>query len=132
MVNVKKIICQKQIPAINGIHIYSNLSGINEELLTDIGFLLSTIKEAALAGNLHIIETLAKQFMLNGINAGVSIIALLEESHMSLHTWPEGNYAAFDVYSCGAESNSDAAFKYMVDVLKPTKIEMSKTLRNNL
>lgn len=131
MIDIKKIECQKQIPRISGVHIYSNLSGINENILTDMDFLLSKVKYAALAGNLHIIEILKKRFKINGLNAGVSIIALLEESHISLHTWPEGNYAALDVYSCGEKSDSDAAFKYMVDALKPAKIEMSKTLRSN-
>ena len=33
---------------------------------------------------------------------GVTGVAVLAESHMSFHTWPELNYAAFDVFMCGA------------------------------
>ncbi|WP_300530962.1 adenosylmethionine decarboxylase [Maricaulis sp.] len=34
-------------------------------------------------------------------NGGVSGVAVLAESHISTHTWPERNYAAFDVFMCG-------------------------------
>jgi len=32
---------------------------------------------------------------------GVSGVAVLAESHISVHTWPEAGYAAFDVFMCG-------------------------------
>ena len=34
-------------------------------------------------------------------NGGVSGVAVLAESHISVHTWPERDYAAFDVFMCG-------------------------------
>ena len=34
-------------------------------------------------------------------NGGVSGVAVLAESHISVHTWPEKGYAAFDVFMCG-------------------------------
>ena len=36
-----------------------------------------------------------------GPNQGVSGVAVLAESHLSVHTWPEVGYASFDVYMCG-------------------------------
>ena len=44
---------------------------------------------------------------------GVSGVAVLAESHISVHTWPERNYAAFDVFMCG-----DAKPELAVDILK--------------
>jgi S-adenosylmethionine decarboxylase len=39
-------------------------------------------------------------------NGGISGVAVLAESHISVHTWPERGYAAFDVFMCGrAETN---------------------------
>ncbi len=46
-------------------------------------------------------------------NGGVSGVAVLAESHISTHTWPERNYAAFDVFMCG-----DAQPHLAVDILK--------------
>ena len=34
-------------------------------------------------------------------NGGISGVAVLAESHMSIHTWPEKGYAALDVFVCG-------------------------------
>lgn len=46
-------------------------------------------------------------------NGGVSGVAVLAESHISTHTWPERGYAAFDVFMCG-----DAQPKKAVQILK--------------
>ena len=61
----------------------------------------------------------------NEYDGGVSIIALIEESHIALHTWPESMYATLDIYSCGEESNPDAAFSYIVNKLKPKSVTSS-------
>jgi S-adenosylmethionine decarboxylase len=44
---------------------------------------------------------------------GVSGVAVLAESHISVHTWPEKGYAAFDVFMCG-----DAQPRKAMDVFK--------------
>lgn len=44
---------------------------------------------------------------------GVSGVAVLAESHISVHTWPEAGYAAFDVFMCG-----DAQPEVCVDILR--------------
>lgn len=46
-------------------------------------------------------------------NGGVSGVAVLAESHISTHTWPEREYAAFDVFMCGSADPRQA-----IDVLK--------------
>ncbi len=59
---------------------------------------------------------------------GVSGVAVLAESHISVHTWPEAGYAAFDVFMCG-----DAKPEKCVDVLRnafnPGKTTVSELLR---
>ena len=36
-----------------------------------------------------------------GIQQGVTGVVLLAESHITVHTWPESLYAAFDIFMCG-------------------------------
>ena len=59
---------------------------------------------------------------------GVSGVAVLAESHISVHTWPEAGYAAFDVFMCG-----DAKPEKCVEVLKraftPGRTQVSELLR---
>ncbi len=65
------------------------------------------------------------QFSKSG---GLSGVAVLAESHISVHTWPERDFAAFDVFMCGAAQPMN-----VVDVLKqafqPTELKVKKILR---
>ena len=61
-------------------------------------------------------------------NSGVSGVAVLAESHISVHSWPECGYAAFDVFMCG-----DAQPHKAIDVLKaafgPSRVKVTEHLR---
>ncbi len=101
-------------------HVYGNLYGVDSKLLIDPNFISKLVVEAARLGNLHILEMISRKFnSYNGSEGGVSVIALIEESHISIHTWPEGEYATVDVYSCGAKAEPRRAFNYLVSILKP-------------
>jgi S-adenosylmethionine decarboxylase len=110
----------KLLPVL-GKHIFGNLYDIDDSILKNIVYLKEVVVEAAKAGNLHIIDIMERQF--NQMNSpdlgGVSIIALITESHISLHTWPESRYATLDIYSCGNESNPALTFDYIVSMMKP-------------
>lgn len=41
-----------------------------------------------------------------GDRYGFTGVALLAESHISIHTWPENDYAAIDIFMCGASDPS--------------------------
>ena len=64
-------------------------------------------------------------------SGGVSGVAVLAESHISVHTWPERDYAAFDVFMCG-----DAEPENAIPVLKraffPRRIEVCEELRGRV
>lgn len=60
---------------------------------------------------------------------GVTIIVLLAESHISIHSWPEYNYVAIDVFTCGKNMDPQAAIDYLEKTLKPQKIETKKVIR---
>ena len=64
-------------------------------------------------------------------NQGVSGVAVLAESHISVHTWPEREFAAFDVFMCG-----DAEPHRTIDVLReafqPERIEVGEHLRGRM
>ncbi|MBC8210309.1 MAG: adenosylmethionine decarboxylase [Gammaproteobacteria bacterium] len=61
-------------------------------------------------------------------SGGISGVAVLAESHISVHTWPERNYAAFDIFMCG-----DAKPEMSIPVLKqhfyPARMEITEQLR---
>ena len=55
---------------------------------------------------------------------GVSGVTVLSESHISIHTWPERNFASIDVFMCG---NCDPQYvvDYLQKILKPSSVDQS-------
>ena len=66
--------------------------------LTDPKFIAEVLERAARAASATVLHTHMHHFSPNG---GVSGVVVLAESHISIHTWPERNYAAIDIFMCG-------------------------------
>jgi S-adenosylmethionine decarboxylase len=66
--------------------------------LQDKAVIEQALREAALACGATVLQVLLHHF---GEGAGVTGLALLAESHISIHTWPEINFAAVDIFLCG-------------------------------
>ncbi len=64
-------------------------------------------------------------------NGGISGVALLAESHISVHTWPEKNYAAFDVFMCG-DSNPHRAVEILSRYFQPKRSEVIEERRGKI
>ncbi|MGF7160455.1 S-adenosylmethionine decarboxylase [Rhodoligotrophos appendicifer] len=61
-------------------------------------------------------------------NSGVSGVAVLAESHISIHTWPERGYAALDVFMCG-DSAPERCIEVLRRAFKPQRINVTELLR---
>ncbi|WP_243670907.1 adenosylmethionine decarboxylase [Vulcanisaeta sp. JCM 16161] len=104
-----------------GVHVYGNLYGCNRELLKDEMYLLKIVKEAADIAGALVVSTFYYKF---GVNGGISVVAIVAESHISIHTWPEHEYATVDVYTCGSHTNPMAAFEYIAKNLNAKRVEV--------
>jgi len=60
---------------------------------------------------------------------GVSGMALLAESHISVHTWPEIGYVALDVFTCGDNVNPDGAVEVLRDLFRPQHMSVVEIAR---
>lgn len=67
--------------------------------LLDAEFIEEALVEAAKEAGATVLHVFSHVFDENG---GISAVVVLSESHISVHTWPETRYAAFDVFMCGA------------------------------
>ena len=67
--------------------------------LTDPSMIDRALCEAAHAAGATILHSHFHHFSPNG---GVSGVVVLAESHMSIHTWPERDFAAIDIFMCGS------------------------------
>ena len=94
-------------------HLLLELYGCDFEKLNDESFLRCTINNAAKLANATVLNLISNKFEPQGVTA----IALLAESHLSIHTWPEEQYSAVDVFTCGQNMKPDISCKYLIQAL---------------
>jgi len=70
----------------------------DEDLTTDPEQLAAAARAAVAAGGGHVLDETAVVFP----NGAVTLVLVLAESHLSVHTWPEEQLVAVDLFSCGA------------------------------
>ncbi|NAZ13317.1 MAG: adenosylmethionine decarboxylase [Desulfurococcales archaeon] len=114
----RDILREKTTPRVVGKHVYGNLYNCDPKLLSDPHYLENIVREASKIGNMRLLDI--KYWK---IGEGVSILGIILESHISIHTWPEYSFATVDVYSCGAHTDPDKAFDYIVKALKAESYE---------
>jgi S-adenosylmethionine decarboxylase len=105
-----------------GAHLMVDLYGAQR--LDDIDYIEATLRrcvEAAKATLLHI-------HLHHFQPSGVSGVAVLAESHISIHTWPEAGYAALDVFMCG-KANPDACVPVLREAFKAKRVAVGEHLR---
>lgn len=83
------------------------------------------MREAAEAAGATLLDVKLHHF---GPNCGLSGVALLAESHISIHTWPERGYAAIDVFMCGA-CNPYKAIPAMKRALQAGQVQIAEQKR---
>ena len=71
------------------------------------------LNNAAKLANATVLNLISNKFEPQGVTA----IALLAESHISIHTWPEEHYSAVDIFTCGQNMKPDISCKYLIQVL---------------
>jgi S-adenosylmethionine decarboxylase len=96
-----------------GKHYLLNLFGCSFVLLNDEHFLVDLLENAAAASGATVLKTVYEKFEPQG----VTVICLLSESHISIHTWPEEGKAACDIYTCG-DSNPKIGCDIMIHQLQ--------------
>ncbi len=100
-----------------GKHVYGNLYGIDKDVASNEELMKSIIVKAVKASGATLYEVHSWKF--EGKKGGVSVIALVLESHVAVHTWLEYDYATVDVYTCGSHTDPWKAFNIVKEVLKP-------------
>ncbi|MEU5846927.1 adenosylmethionine decarboxylase [Saccharopolyspora shandongensis] len=98
-----------------GQHVLAELEGVDPDLLDDEQFLRETLHDALSRSHATVCQMIAKRFEPQG----VTVLALLSESHASLHTYPEDGSIFIDVFTCGHTAQPEHAVKLLAEALKP-------------
>lgn len=96
-----------------GLHAIIELYDCPHDLLDDEAHVRETICQAAEVAGANLLNLSSHGFSPHGVTA----LALLAESHISIHTWPELGYAAADIFTCGRQDLVTAATEFMVKKL---------------
>ena len=107
-----------------GLHIVAEFHGVSREKLDNMFFLEEVLVSAARKAGAKILGSKFHHFSPHGVTGVVAII----ESHLSIHTWPEFGYAAFDVFSCRGV-NARKIFEEVVKALAPEKVVSKEIAR---
>ena len=107
-------------------HLLLELYRCDYEKLNDESFLRCTLTRAAKLAKATVLNLISNKFEPQGVTA----IALLAESHISIHTWPESNYSAVDIFTCGKNMLPELASKYLIESLKAKEHSLRMIDRN--
>jgi S-adenosylmethionine decarboxylase proenzyme len=97
-----------------GKHVIVEAINCNSKLLDDFEAVKKVMYEAVEVSGATSIGDISKKFDPNG----VTVLIGIEESHISIHTWPEYGYAAIDAYTCGPTMDPEKAADHIVKRLE--------------
>ena len=95
-------------------HLLLELYRCDCDKLNDESFLRCSLNRAAKLAKAKVLNLISNKFEPQGVTA----IALLAESHISIHTWPESKYSAVDIFTCGQNMMPELASQYLIEALK--------------
>jgi len=106
-----------------GAHLIVDVYG--GERLDDLSHIEDTLKHCVEVAGATLLHVHLHHFDENG---GVSGVAVLAESHISIHSWPEHNYAALDIFMCG-QTQPEACIEVLREAFSPSRVAVSEFLR---
>lgn len=96
-----------------GRHIVAELYDCNLEKINDVSFVETSMLEAAEIAGATVINSTFHHFS----PFGVSGVIVIQESHFSIHCWPEFGFASVDIYTCGDTVDPWKAYEHLKDKL---------------
>ena len=105
-----------------GAHLIIDLYGASR--LDDIEYIEATLRRCVTAAKATLLHIHLHHFQPNGVSG----VAVLAESHISIHSWPEAGYAALDVFMCGS-CDPHATVDVLKAAFKPNKTVVKEHLR---
>lgn len=106
-----------------GTHLIIDLWGACR--LDELEHMEQALREAVTAAKATLLHIHLHHFTPNG---GISGVAVLAESHISVHTWPERDFAAFDVFMCG-DAEPERAISVLKAAFCPETVTVTEHLR---
>lgn len=107
-----------------GKHLIIECWGCNDGI-NDADVMRTAMIEAVQAANATLLDIYVHTFSPHGVTG----VAVLSESHLSVHSWPEYGYLAADVFTCGETTDPMAAVDVLRQYFQPTLVELQDLSR---
>jgi len=105
-----------------GVHLIVDLHEAQD--LDNIDLIERTLRRCVDAARATLLHIHVHHFQPNGVSG----VAVLAESHISIHTWPDAGYAALDVFMCG-NASPDACIPVLREAFRAKRVEVNELLR---
>lgn len=99
-----------------GRHILIEFQGCDPDKLNDIPSIEQAFLAAAEAMKATVVNTTFHHFSPQGVSG----VVVIQESHLAIHTWPEHEFAAIDIFTCGETVNPWKAYDFLKAFFQPT------------
>lgn len=101
------------------LHVFvGNLEGCAFDVLDDGTWLEQLLRDAVRIGGFHLLHLYVHRFEPQGITAA----AVLSESHIAIHTWPEHGILFLDMATCSSPVAARAALDYILKTVPHTRV----------
>ncbi|MGR3179712.1 MAG: adenosylmethionine decarboxylase [Candidatus Anammoxibacter sp.] len=110
-----------------GRHFIVEMWGCDNEMINDPEKVMDILHNAAKDARATVIKSASHQFDPSGVTG----IAILAESHISIHTWPEEGYVAADIFTCGTNTDPELGVQSLIDGFKPENSSTMELKRGN-
>lgn len=108
-----------EVPSL-GSHLLIELLGCDQESLRNEDSVGVAMREAAVRSEATVVAEEFHEFKPYGVSGAV----IIQESHYTIHTWPEHGYAAVDLFYCGGTVKVENAIQVLRDRFKPSRIKV--------
>jgi S-adenosylmethionine decarboxylase len=116
------------LPAVgrfSGRHVLAELDHVDPALLDDPIFLRAALASAVTEAGATLCEVMSHRFTPQG----VTVLAMLAESHASVHTYPELGAVFVDVFTCGDRADPEHAVRLLANALGTGSVRSSTVRR---
>lgn len=111
-----------------GNHLIIELYDCHEGTINDSRMVEGTLVKAVEISGANMVQSVFHQFNPHGISG----VVVIEESHFSVHTWPEYGYCALDIFTCGDEIDYYSALQFLKAEFKARNMSVTEMKRGML
>lgn len=108
-----------------GVHILGEIYGVEASLLDNVSYLEELLRKGIALSGATLCGIQSKKFE----PSGVTILALLSESHASIHTYPQDGALFFDAFTCGMTCRPERIAEVLLEGLNAKEHNLQKVIR---